>query len=166
MPKKAISIPPEQASAVAEIIATFRHVATIPGGAMASWRVIIFTFLGIFGGGLGYTGWRFVTVEQAEKMIVQHEAKMSEAREEVKAEVGKNTTAVGGLTASIVIVQKNQNRDIAYRASKRVVDEQMQCRRSDNGCQDKQVDERERIRQLNMARLEKGESPCATLLCE
>lgn len=164
-PRKPPSFPPEAGSVADEVVKTFRHVATIPGGAMASWRVIFLGFLTIFGGGVGYTGWRFITVEQAEAMIVEHEEKRTVAQIALKTEVTKNTGAISGLKATIGSVQRVQHQDIAHREARRVVGEEIKCRRNDNGCEDRLVDERERIRQLNMVRLEKGKTPCAKLQC-
>lgn len=130
-------------------------------GMSMNWRNVIVGLLTILGGVGGYTGFSFVTEGQLNDAV----AIEKKAREDGDAEIKQE---VVGLSAKVGSVQSVQQMDISYREARRVVGEQIECKRNDEDCQQRKVQELERIRRLNMARLQadKPGPPCADLTCK
>lgn len=124
--------------------------------------IIVLFFLG----GGSYTGIQFVTESQLDAAISDSKTEHSQKIESVETEVKKNRTELTGLTATIGEVQETQHRDIAHREARRVVTENINCNRTDNGCQRRRASTLERIRRLNMRRLKTSEPVCFNLTCE
>lgn len=129
-------------------------------GVSMNWRNIIIGLLTVLGGVGGYTGISFVTEGQLETAV----AKEQKAREAADTEIRQD---VVDLTVKVDSVQSVQHMDIAHREARRVVAESIQCRRNDDGCEERRAKEQERIRRLNMKRLqaEKPRAPCSDLSC-
>lgn len=121
----------------------------------------------LLGGGTAVAGWRLVTCDQLDKAIATSEAKQAAPVKSLSQKVDTQGRQIGALTATIGNVQKVQHQDIAFREARRVVDGAIRCGSRDLECQKQLIEERERIRQLNMRRLASNPplDPCADLLC-
>lgn len=140
-----------------------KHFQSEPGGFYASnkvWGAIVTTVLGLITGGATYSGWQLVTKAHLDKRMATEQ----KAREDGDA---KLATDMVGLTVKVDSVQTVQHLDVAQRNARRVVREQIECRRNDDGCERRKINELERIRRLNMERLQakKPKPPCADLAC-
>lgn len=115
----------------------------------------------------GYGGWQLVTKAQLDERTAEIKAEARDERDELKQDVQKNTAAIVVVSATVKQVQEVQHLDVAHREARRVVEDAIKCRRNDNGCQDRRDRELERIRQLNMRRLQakRPRPPCANLAC-
>ena len=138
-------------------------------GVSLNWRNSTYfaaVMLSLLAGTGGYASVRLVTAEQVDEKVEASEARQDRKIDVVKQSVKESQEAIVGLTATVGDVQLVQHSDIAHREARRVVDEQMQCRREDAICQDRRDSERERIRRLNVKRLQAKLDPCVSLLCE
>lgn len=132
-------------------------------------KVVIAILTIVFGGG-GYSGWQLVTKAQLDEKAAEIKAEAKEERKTLSKNVQMVSAKVDTNTETIQAVQEVQHMDIAVREARRVVDENIKCRRGDNGCEDRKDREKERVRRLNMARLgakkkEDRRPPCADLAC-
>lgn len=162
MPDDKPSLPPPEQQELEELRAKDKRTFSID----LDKKVLTILATLVLGTG-GYGGYNLVTEAQMKKEIAASEEKQSEKVEVVKDEVKKNTGAIEGLTATIGDVQEVQHMDIAVREARRVVDEQVKCRRGDDGCHDRKVRDLERVRRTNMKRLKAKPplEPCASLAC-
>ena len=137
-----------------------RTIRVDGSGVSMNWRNIVIGVLTVIGGIGGYTGFSFVTVGQLDARMADEQ----KARKDGDAAIQKE---VVGLTVRVASVQQVQQMDISYREARRVVGEQFDCRGDDEGCLQRKELELERIRRLNMARLQadKPEPPCSDLSC-
>jgi hypothetical protein len=137
-----------------------------------NWRNFTGAVLTILVTSGGYAGFKLVTCEQMNEAISVSEAKQSQALEGVRSMVVSQGTQLVGLTATVNQVQETQHMDIAIREARRVVDEEIVCRRGDDTCAESKDREKERLRRLNMRRLampkESGGplEPCASTKCQ
>lgn len=141
-----------------------------PTGFSMNWRngtILIGTVLSLLGAGGAYGGFRLVSEAQVDEKVAASKADVKKEIEVVAKAEKEDRVAIVGLTVTIGAVQTIQHRDIAHREARRVVEEQIQCRRTDNGCQDRKDDTRERIRRANMKRLaaKPPQDPCTSLQC-
>lgn len=114
-----------------------------------------------------YGGWQLVTKAQLDERTAEIKAVAKEERKVLARAVDSNTIAIVEVADTVKQVREVQNLDVAHREARRVVDESVRCRRGDDSCQGRRDDELERVRQLNMKRLQadKPKPPCADLAC-
>lgn len=142
-----------------------------PSGISMNWKntaAFISSVLAVLAGTGGYASFRLVTEQQVDQKVATSEARTIAKIDVVKKDVKKVRDEIGGpagLKATIGDVQHVQHSDIAIREARRVVEEQVQCRRNDDGCAERRAQEQERIRRLNMKRLKAKLDPCASLVC-
>jgi hypothetical protein len=141
-------------------------------GISMNWRNFIGAVLTLLLTGGGYAGIKLVTCEQMDEAIRTSEARQGEALQGVRSMVVNQGEQLVGLTAVVGQVQDTQHMDIAVREARRVVDEEIVCRRGDDVCVENKEREKERLRRLNMRRLampkENGGplDPCASTKCQ
>jgi len=143
-----------------------------PSGISMNWRytsVAVGAIFAAFAGTGGYASFRLVTEAQVNQKIVASESRTTREVKAVddKVEVLKTEiSGPAGLKATIGDLQHVQHSDIAIREARRVVDEEVACRRNDDECQERKDYQRERLRRTNMERLKNKREPCASLVCD
>jgi ABC-type phosphate transport system auxiliary subunit len=129
------------------------------GGSLSwkGWGYFIGSILTVVLGGGTIAGVQLVTKEDLQASEQIQSAKVAQVEENVKRDIGSINAKIGDLDTKVVKVQSYQIKQDARQEARRLT-ETIKDR-------DEREEEYDRLRELNVKRLEEGKDPCATLQC-
>lgn len=133
-------------------------------GININWKVLLILTTILFGGGATYTGYQLVTKEKLDQAILNYDqrvenrnAKQDETIQQNSAAIVENGKVIGTIRISLDAIQETQHKTIARQEARRVT--QTISNRN------KREEAYDRIRDINIKRLKKGDDPCLDLKC-
>jgi len=133
-------------------------------GIKINWKVLTAFLIVLFGGSGTYAGIQLVTKENLDKAILSHEQRIEgkNKRQDIMiernaADIVENGKVIGTIRISLDAIQETQHKSIARGEARRVT--QKISNRA------KREEAYDRIRDLNMKRLKKGQDPSLNLRC-
>lgn len=137
-------------------------------GIMINWKIIVASIVVAFGGGGGTMLWSFASEQYVDQSILDHtkvsdenqaqrDRKLNATLELHERELEKHGLVIGEVRIDVSQIQRVQHQQIA----------RAEARRATESIRNRQRREREydRLYQRNLARLESGRDPCATVDC-